>query len=49
MGTPMARQIGAIEVMKLAWPGMPAAPIVVVAAAATPSASVAGVSSMPNQ
>ena len=49
IGTPMARQIGAIEVTKLAWPGMPTAPIVVVAAAATPIASCAGVSSMPNQ
>ncbi len=43
----MARQIGAIEVTKLACPGMPTAPIVVNAAAATPKASTIGVSSVP--
>ena len=49
IGTPMAKQIGAIEVMKLAWPGTPAAPMVVIAPAATPAAICAGPSGIPNQ
>ena len=49
MGTPIASAIGAIDDIKLNWPGRLTAPMVVVAAAATPAINCHGSGFIPKQ